>query len=202
VTSIERNHNMGKDTFMHNLHFILLEADSAKDAAFEAEHLILDWGNDNNWRSIGGVASEDGSDDIENLEDKGWSLSFLNDVAGIPREGTYFSRALAFLHRQIKDPVTLPWGPCPTHPDLRSALRELSDTLSAFDPDRGNSDELWAIGRNLKHLSELIDSRRARDQGEKIPQFYDWQFDQFGLTDMTEMSDGARRYLVFLDMHS
>ena len=41
VTGIERNHNTGKETFMHNLHFILIKADSATDAAFEAENLIL-----------------------------------------------------------------------------------------------------------------------------------------------------------------
>lgn len=187
---------------MHNLHFLLINADSAKDAASEADSLILDWGNDNNWRRIAGVASEDASDDIENHDDGRWGLSFLHDEAGIPTEGTYFSRAVACLHREITEPVTLPWGPCSTHPDLRSALGELSDTLSAFDPDCGNTNDLWAIGRNLKHLSELMDSRRAREQGEAIPQYYDWQFDQFGLTDLTDMSEGARRYLVFLDMHS
>ena len=52
-------------------------------------------------------------------------------------------------------------------------------------------------------LSELIASRRgSRSRVKKYPQFYDWQFDHFGLTDMTEQSVGARRYLVFLDMHS
>jgi hypothetical protein len=187
---------------MHNLHFILINAGSAAKAAFEAEHLILDWGNENNWRSIGGVASENGSDDIENHEHARWGLSFLDHEAGIPREGRYFNRAVAYLHREINEQVTLPWGPSSTHADLRSALDELSDTLSAFNPDRGDTSDLWAIGCNLKHLSELMDSRRAREQGEAIPQYYDWQFDQFGLTDMTEMSDGCRRYLVFLDMHS
>jgi hypothetical protein len=51
---------------MHNLHFLLIKADAAIDAAAEADSLILDWGDEDNWRSIGGVASEDGSDDIEN----------------------------------------------------------------------------------------------------------------------------------------
>jgi hypothetical protein len=187
---------------MHNLHFLLIKADSATDAAFEAENLILDWGDENNWRRVGGIASEDGSDDVENESDGRWGLSFLDAEEGIPREGTYFSRAVAYLHREIAEPVTFAWAPYSTHRHTQSAIRELADMLAAFDPERGNTNDLWGIGRNLKHLSELIDSRRAREQGEGIPQFYDWQFDQFGLTDMTEQSDGARRYLVFLDMHS
>jgi hypothetical protein len=180
----------------------LIKADSAAEAAAEAENLILNWGDENNWRSIGGVASEDGSDDIENHQEGCWGLSFLDEKEGIPKEGTYFSRAVAYLHRRISEPVDLPFAPYTTHPNFTSALNELSDALSEFDPDRGNTNDLWAIGNNLKHLTELIDSRRASEQGEEIPQLYDWRFDHFGLTDMTEQSEGARRYLLFLDVHS
>jgi hypothetical protein len=74
--------------------------------------------------------------------------------------------------------------------------------LRVFDPEHGNTFDLWAIGRNLKHLSEIMDSRNAARHGEEIPELFSWQFDEFGLTDMTEDSEGARRYLVFLDMHS
>jgi hypothetical protein len=187
---------------MHNLHFLLIKADAAIDAAAEADSLILDWGDEDNRRTIGGVASEDGSDDIENHEDARWGLSFLDGEEGIPGEGTYFSRAVAYLHREIAEPVIFPWPPFSAHADFRSALDQLAGLLHAFDPASGKSFDLWAIGRNTKHLSKLLDSRRAQAQGEAIPQFYDWQFDQFGLTDLTEISDGARRYLVFLDMHS
>jgi hypothetical protein len=109
---------------------------------------------------------------------------------------------VAYLHREIMEPVVFPWPPYSGHPDFRSALDELATALRRFDPASGKSTDLWAIGRNARHLSKLLDSRRARTRGEAIPQFYDWQFDQFGLTDLTEMSDGARCYLVFLDMHS
>jgi hypothetical protein len=187
---------------MHNLHLILINADSARNAGFEAENLILSWGDENNWRCVGGVASEDGSDDIENDGDGRWGLSFLDKEEGIPKEGTYFSRAVAFLLCGIELPVIFPATPHSTHPDLNTALRELSDRLRAFDPERGDRHDLWCVRHNLHHMSELIASSRARKQGEAIPQFYDWQFDHFGLTDMTERSEGARRYLVFLDMHS
>jgi hypothetical protein len=187
---------------MHNLHFLLIKADSAQDAASEAEKLIIEWGNENNWRSFCGIASEDGSDDIENHQGGRWGLSFLDKEEGIPKEGMPFHRAVAYLHREISQPVHLPCRPWSNFPTIDSALDYLSKQLAAFDADTGNTNDLWGIGRNLKHLSELIDSRRARELGEEVPQFYDWQFDHFGLTDLTEESEGARRYLVFLDMHS
>jgi len=187
---------------MHNLHFILIKADSAAEAASETENLMLDWGNENNWRRVGGIASEDGSDDIDNHDDGRWPLSFLDAEAGLPKEGTYFSRAVGYLNREFTGPVTLPSAPFSTHPDLRSAIQEMGVMLRAFDPEHCNSNDLWRIGFNLKHLSELMESRNAVKHGEEIPQFYEGQFDHFGLTDETEQSDGARRYLVFLDMHS
>ena len=187
---------------MHNLHFILVKADSAEDAASMVENELLSWGNENNWRSIGGIASEDGSGDIEDHEGGGWKLSFLDDQDNVLREGTYFSRAVAYLRHSITEPVIFSYAPYSTHPDLRSALHTLSDTLREFDPDTDSSNDLWALGRNLKHLSELMDSRAALKAGEEIPQFYDWQFDQEGLTDLTDQSEGISRYLVFLDMHS
>jgi hypothetical protein len=48
----------------------------------------------------------------------------------------------------------------------------------------------------------VISSRRALDSGDAIPEFNRWQLDEFGLTDLTGESEGAKRYLVFLDMHS
>ena len=177
---------------MHNLHFILIKADSAKEAASDAENLIVDWGTENNWRSIGGVAAEDGSDDIENHDSGAWGLSSLDEDKDVPREGTYFSRAVTYLHNEIKEPLA----------DLPSTLLELSSRLRSFDPQAVGGFELWRIGRDLKSLSELMDSHAAHTCGAEISQLREWQFDEFGLTDLTSQSAGARRYLVFIDMHS
>src|SRR5271166_4591457 len=172
---------------MHNLHFILIKADSAAKAASKAESLILDWGNENNWRCVGGIASEDGSDDIENHDKGAWGLSFLDKEEGVPKEGTYFSRAVAYLHREIAQPLA----------GLPSKLLAFSGTMRAFDPERGSPSQLEEIGRKLTHLSELLYSRGAREGGVEIPELYEWKFDRDGLTDMTGGSEGVRRYLVF-----
>jgi hypothetical protein len=175
---------------MHNLHFLLIKADSAADAASEVESLILDWGNENNWRSVGGVASEDGSDDIENHDYGRWGLSFLDKEEGIPRDGTHFRRAVAYLHHRIAEPLA----------QVRPALAGFSDELRAFDPEGPEPWRLGEIGRALARLSEHLCSRPASE--DETPELREWQFDEFGLTDLTYQSDGARRYLVFLDMHS
>jgi hypothetical protein len=177
---------------MHNLHFLMINAGSAAEAADRTEAMILDWGNENNWRSVGGIASEDGSDDIENKDDGRWGLSFLDRDEGIPKEGTYFSRAVAYLSREIGQPLA----------GLRSTLEQFSDSLRAFDPDGEEPWRLGEIGRTLERLSGHLCTSRAQRGGTEIPEFFEWELDRFGLTDFTWQTDGARRYLVFIDMHS
>lgn len=186
---------------MHTLHFILVNADSAEDAASNAENEILHWGNENNWRSISGVASEDGADDIENHDDGAWPLSFLNDDEAVPKEGTYFARALAYLKRDLVDPIRFSYWPTPEYPDMKAALRGIADRLCDFDPDTGSSQVLWETQRAAEQLKHILDARGAL-ASDCIPEFYPWQFDETGLTDMTGNTEGAKRYLVFLDMHS
>ncbi len=44
---------------MHNLHFILVRASSGEKACQDAENQIIDFGTDNNWRTMCGAVSED-----------------------------------------------------------------------------------------------------------------------------------------------
>ncbi len=186
---------------MHTLHFILLNADSAQEAARTAASEILHWGDDSNWRSIGGVASEDGSDDVENQDDGRWPLSFLDAHEGLPKEGTSFQKAVAYVRRMIEDPITLRDPPHEQYPNLRAVLHRLAEQLLAFDPDTGSSHELWAAQRTLKQMEHILDGRGAL-RSDCVPEFYAWQLDHEGLTDMTWHTHGAKRFLVLLDMHS
>ncbi len=189
---------------MHNLHLILINADSAEDAASSAENEILQWGNDNNWRSIGGVASEDGADDIDCHESKGYPLSLLDDEEKVPKEGTYFQRAIAYLTQSITDPIRLCCSLAEDYPNMKAALHAIADRLYDFDPDTGSSQLMWEASRALKQMEQILDARGtlADASAGGIPEFYSWQFDEYGLTDMTHNTQGAKRYLVFLDMHS
>jgi hypothetical protein len=85
---------------------------------------------------------------------------------------------------------------------LKAALRGIADRLYEFDPDTGSSHVMWEASRALKHIEQILDARGALADN-CIPEFYRWQFDEHGgLTDMTEDTEGSKRYLVFLDMHS
>ena len=52
---------------MHNLHFILVKANSGEEACKQAENEIIDWGTDNNWRTMCGAVSQD--NEIYNAND-------------------------------------------------------------------------------------------------------------------------------------
>jgi hypothetical protein len=44
--------------------------------------------------------------------------------------------------------------------------------------------------------------RRELKLGGDIPELFMWHFDQLGLTDLTDQTEGDRRYIVFMDTHS
>ena len=182
---------------MHTLHFLLVRADSASDAAATAGHLTNAWGDENNWRSIGGVASEDGSDDLENHDDGRWGLSDLPDGSG-----TAFERAVAWVRATIEDPVELDHLPFQACPTMREALDAVARSLKDFDPDQGDVFALWCASRNVHLLYETLASRRDDPTACGVAEFYSWQLDQFGLTDLTHDTTGTWLYLVMLDMHS
>lgn len=85
---------------------------------------------------------------------------------------------------------------------MKAALHAIADRLYEFDPDSGSSQVMWEASRALTQIEQILDARGALADAGGIPEFYPWKFDQEGLTDMTEHTQGAKRYLVFLDMHS
>jgi hypothetical protein len=176
---------------MHTVHFFLVNADAAEQAANIVDLQISGWGGEDNWYQIGGVASEDGTDDIDNYSDCRFPLAFLDEDQNIPKEGTCFQRAVIYLSQHIH---------CPS--DLNEEIGGLSDQLRAFNAEHGNAIDLWSIAQELLRLRDVIESRR---QGGEIPEFRPWQLTEFGLTDLDhyeEEESEKRRYIVFVDMHS
>ena len=184
---------------MHNVHLILVRADSADKAADIASDHVWGFGDEfNNWFRIGGIASEDGcDDDNEHGVDTHYPLSRLDDL-GAPKEGTYFARAVGLLRsNDLANP-----------PDIRTALANLADEMRKVRvPD--DFIDLWEIIEKLKRLFSILYSRHFLSDGD-IPEFRPYEFDQFGLTATEhvnercpgEKEEGKRRYIVLLDMHS
>jgi hypothetical protein len=68
--------------------------------------------------------------------------------------------------------------------------------------DLPNADLLWRAAENFKYLHQIARGRVQREVENAIPEFYEWEFDECGLTDLTDNSEGTQRYLVMIDMHS
>lgn len=184
----------------HNVHFLLIKASSAADAACIAAENTCDWGDINNFSCIGGIASEDGGDDVDNYDDGGWSLAFLDDE-NVPKHGTYFSRAVFYIS-QLSAEIVIQHGMPERYKDFRSALNDVRGQFEAFNPDNYNGDELGKLRRHLKHLYEVIGTSSALKTASSIPELHAWDFMEEGCTDMTHLSCGDKRNMVFLDMHS
>jgi hypothetical protein len=183
---------------MHNLHFILVRAESAEKAAEQADSHIDDWGGIDNWFRLGGIASEDGTDDLESFDARAqWPLSFLDKEVGPgPNAGqaTYFSRALAYIKRETTQP----------HVDLKAELLTLSKALAEINPDKDKPTDLWSISYQIRKSVHIMTARFDMSQEDTL-EVKSGDYTEFGLTDLTEEQDytefGTKRYLVFLDMH-
>ncbi len=185
---------------MHTLHFLLINADSAAEAAAEATNEIVDWGNEDNWRGIGGIASEDGLDDVENAEGGRWGLSFLEHNDPPTHSCTAFERTIAYLIGLLEEPITL--ADLSTHATLQDAVTNVVANLQTIDFETDAPSVLWDASRNLQRLQQLSCARSALEHGTDIPELYSWEFSEHGLTDLTGSTEGRQRYILFLDMHN
>ncbi|MEI7668606.1 MAG: hypothetical protein WCJ33_00810 [Pseudomonadota bacterium] len=185
----------------HNVHFLLIRANSAKEAACVADLNTREWGDKrNNYSRIGGIASQDGSNDIQNYDDGGWALAFL-DSEDIPQNGNYYSKAATYINK-LSAGNTINSN-LPEHlTDFKTGIHNLREQLTHFNPDCYNGDELGTLRVHLKHLYDVIGSNPALKTDLQIPELHAWNFIEEGCTDMTHLSLGKKRYIAILDMHS
>jgi hypothetical protein len=186
-----------RSTSVHNLHFILVRADSAEEAAQIADSVVFGFGGEDNWYQIGGVASEDGSDDQnDHGKNTRFPLSRLDDDPSAPKEGSHFERAIQLLRDALLEPA-----------EVQTSLHDLGEKLLKIS---GTEEWLgvWEIRQELSRLHAILYARQFLDDGD-IPEFRPFQFDEFGLTRIdrankpTEVGEaGKQRYIVFIDMHS
>jgi len=193
---------------MHNVHFILLSADSAQEAAESLTDEIASWGNENNWRSIGGIASEDGSDDCECYDSHAaWTLKDLDKDGDLEADATrksYFELVIEYAIRECGSPIYLPYLPDakPTS-DPVITLEHVQTLLKNYSVESSEPEMLRTLANLLLSTKQLIDAARFKAGLLKsVPSFNEWAFDTTGLTDMSDLFTGERRYLVMLDMHS
>jgi len=164
---------------MHNLHFIVLHANSGAEACERAENLISDYGNENNWRQISGAVSESNSvyttGNGRFQPDADMTIEECNKYLSVWLSDEGFGRIAA------------------------DKFRNGEADVFAWDEY-----ELWS----LKHLAEYLRQTKGWG-GSAIgidvlqQNFYYYQFDHEGVTQMDDYQhEGGERWVVFVDMHS
>lgn len=162
---------------MHNLHLVVTRADSPEDACSEVESHISDYGNDNNWRTIGGCVSEDNQVHIE--DDGG---SYLPDD-----ESNTIEKINAMVVSWAKS---------------GSVLDDEGEELmkKALNGDDLHSHDWWKISEYAKHKSSVakfdLDNYNVLEDNHR-----EMELDENGVT-ILESSEGEKQYVVFVDMHT
>ena len=167
---------------MHNLHFIVVQAETAEDAVSEAEVMISDWGTENNWRSFGGCVSED------------------NEVYIVPSTDTWGNsrwkpepnHTIEMINKQVEG-----W----LEPDKY--------TKDQFDKcvngDIESPFSWYGAKRYCEHMYQR--ASHGKDTFDVLQdEFFDWHFNECGVThqyvSQQENDDPTnKKYVVFVDMH-
>jgi hypothetical protein len=165
---------------MHNLHFIVIKANSGEEACQEAENLIDDYGNENNWRTMCGAVSQD------------------NEVydAG---DGRYQPSEKEYITIEKINEVVNSWAKETFYGETARKKFEKGET----NLDEWNQLELWSLSKYADHLSETI-GYKNKSFNVLEDTLFEYSYDQCGVTNFTEVnaSDGDKTWVVFCDMHS
>lgn len=161
---------------MHNVHYIVINADSAEDACECARNKIENWGSENNHRSICGCIGED--ENTYRTKEGRWDIpKTLKQISNeIRHAADNFSLANLF-------------------PEVIARFKIDEDTMGTTD---WYILEQYCIFKseqcrfNHKNFNIWEDEHRS------------WQLSYYGITNMTdgESIEGMKKYIVIIDMHS
>jgi len=166
---------------MHNLHFILVKANSGEEACKKAENEIMDFGTENNWRTMCGAVSQD--NEVYNAGDGRYE----------PKDTDY--QSIEAINEVVKE-----WTKDSFYGETAKIKFEKGET----NLDEWDAIELWSLSKWAKHLSEAHSYKDREFDILKGDTFYTCQFDECGATDFTYDTDdeGDKTWVVFCDMHS
>ena len=175
---------------MHNLHLVVVKADSPQEACDTVESQISEFGNENNWRTICGcVSSKDKVFEPKNDFGGRWS----------PKEKGYST--IAELNKTVES-----W----MKPDYKGASA-IEKFKTEKDITKWNRNELWSLEQYAKQLYEvkIIEENKAFDkkEGKKVKKGFDilseeyfaYSYAECGVTNVG--GEGKETYVVFVDMH-
>jgi hypothetical protein len=166
---------------MHNLHFIVVRSSSGEEACKQAENEIIDFGTDNNWRTMCGAVSQD--NEVYNAGDGRYE----------PKDTDY--QTIEAINNAVGN-----W----TKDSFYGETAKLKFEKGETNLDEWNAIELYSLSKWANHLSEANSYKHREFDILKGDTFYTCQFDECGVTDFTydTNDEGDKTWVVFCDMHS
>mgnify|MGYP001095739624 CR=1 FL=1 len=181
---------------MHNLHLVRIKAESHNDACTAVLSYIEDWGNENNWRSIGGAICEDGTgkrfDDYTR-----WPVD-VDDVKG----------QIEHLNKSCLDAVK---GTDYTSGVFADMLKEVMNMTVEEILDAEVWGTFYTAGQFFRFVVNTAEARHNhKDEYDIFTSigFCEYSYDDFGLTDLgnngynEDELKNVKTYVVLVDMHS
>lgn len=160
---------------MHNTHYVIITAEDVDDATYEVEHELDGWGNENNWYSI--------MDTIELSDDMP-----ADQRAKVQEE-------LDYLNREVS----------PTK--MQQIIDEIEHQQQALSD--GNRCHYFILSDLYKQLYEVsahtgtVPAYTIENiiKGE-FNGYNTYNYDEYGLTDISYREDVSKLFFVIVDMHS
>jgi hypothetical protein len=164
---------------MHNLHFIKVHANSGEEACKLAEQSLLDFGNENNWRTMCGAVSQDNEvyNDIDGryipISTDYTTIEGINQCVNEWIKGTFYGETARLKYEKGETNI-LEW-----------------DAI-----------ELWSLSKWAEHLSEAY---KFKDKSFNVLEdtFFGYKYDECGVSNNSWCcNEGDKIWIVFCDMHS
>jgi len=163
---------------MHNLHFIVVRANSGQEACQEADSIILDFGNENNWRTMCGAVSQD--NEVYNADDGRYQPSETQWIT--------IEKINECVNNWLK------------HSFLGETARKKFEK-GETNLDEWNQLELYSLSKYAQHLSESIGFKH-RSFNVLEDTVFEYSYDQCGVTNLLNANEEEKIWVVFCDMHS
>jgi hypothetical protein len=175
---------------MHNLHYLLVEADNGQEACGYAEGQIESFGDENNWRTICGATRING--EIYNTKEGRWEAVSLDEIK-----------------KGLVDAIFNTSG------EEDFSEKCFHEALAKFNAKQKMTGMDWYYVR--KYAEEAGAKVDCLSQGGKVdltPEAFDpfehedrsWKLDEFGVTHLLHGNEDPENkknlWLVAVDMHS
>jgi len=165
---------------MHNLHLLVVIAETGKEACDSAEAWLEEWGTENNWRCMCGAVSQD--DEVFVPADAGRFPPDDND------------NTIEKINKMVAGWV-----------NAEAWTKSYFDKLMAGKEEM-TSQDWWGVKDYAKHMVEKTASKDSNIDVLDGFSYFEYSYDEIGVTQLDNgdgtVGEGEKKWVVFVDMHS